>query len=216
MTVGTETDPKPQRTRVWDPFLPFFHWIVFVGFFVAYFTEDELLTLHAWAGYTIGILVVMRILWGFVGTKHARFSDFVCGPIKAGRYLIDLLRFRAKRYLGHSPAGGPMVLLLLGGLIATVWSGLELYAVEENAGPLAGVTGSTPIQAAQADEDEHDTEREKSDRDAGNDFWEEAHETLADSMLFLIILLVAGVLLASLVHRENLVRSMFSGWKRLE
>jgi cytochrome b len=216
MAVDTESRPNPQRIRVWDPFVRFFHWIVFIGFFIAYFTEDELLTLHVWVGYTVGILVVMRILWGFVGPTHARFSDFFCGPFEAGRYLIDLVRFRAKRYLGHSPAGGLMVLLLLGGLTASVWSGLELYALEENAGPLAGLTGSMPIQAAQADDDERDAKRGKSDGAQGSKFWKETHELFANLMLILIILHVAGVLLASLVHRENLVRSMLSGWKRLK
>jgi cytochrome b len=216
MTADTEAKPNPRQIRVWDPFVRFFHWAVFIGFFVAYFTEDELLTLHVWAGYSVGALVLMRVLWGFIGPKHARFSNFVCAPVESWRYLIDLLRFRAKRYLGHSPAGGLMVLLLLGGLTATVWSGLELYALEENAGPLAGLTGSVPIQVARADEDDRDAKQDKSDGAEWNEIWEETHEILANLMLFLIILHVAGVLLACLVHRENLVRSMLSGWKRLK
>lgn len=214
MSTDIESSGSRRRVRVWDPFVRFFHWAVVGGFFIAYFTEDELLTVHVWAGYSVGALVLMRIVWGFAGPKHARFSDFVCGPARSYRYLVDLLRFRAKRYLGHSPAGGLMVLILLGGLAATVWSGLELYALEENAGPLAGLTLSAPVQAARADEDDHDAKQEEPDEAESSELWEEVHETLADLMLFLIIVHVAGVLLASLVHRENLVRSMLSGWKR--
>jgi len=209
------------RARVWDLFVRVFHWTVAVAFFVAYLTEDDLLTVHVWAGYTIGVLVVMRILWGFVGPKHARFSDFVCGPVKAWKYLIDLITFRAKRYLGHSPAGGAMVLLLFAGLLATVWTGLELHAVENNAGPLAAVSVEdrtaaevAPIPLVLAREGEHeDVEGEDGKKD---EFWEELHEVVANLTLFLVILHVGGVVLASLVHRENLARSMVSGYKRAE
>ena len=203
-----------QRTRVWDWFVRLFHWMVAVGFFIAYFTEDDLLALHVWAGYVVGVLVVMRILWGFVGPEYARFSDFVCSPMRAIRYLVALLGFRAKRYLGHSPAGGWMVLLLLCGLCITVWSGLELYAVQENAGPLANIESSLSAQSAHADdgEGEHRVRRGSS----GNRFWREGHELLANVMMFLVIVHVAGVFLASFVHRENLARSMVTGWKRLE
>lgn len=213
--AGDET----TRVRVWDLFVRVFHWTVVVAFFVAYFTEDNLLTVHVWAGYTIGVLVVMRILWGFVGPKHARFSDFICGPLKAWNYFIGLITFRAKRYVGHSPAGGIMVLLLLAGLLATVWTGLELHAVENNAGPLAAVSTESPTAAivapiplAFASEDERDAvEGENGEKE---EFWEELHELLANLTLFLVILHVAGVVLASLVHRENLVRSMITGDKK--
>jgi len=219
LITTTDAGDETTRVRVWDLFVRVFHWTVAVAFFVAYFTEDDLLTVHVWAGYTIGVLVVMRILWGFVGPKHARFSDFVCGPIKAWRYLIDLITFRARRYVGHSPAGGVMVLLLLAGLLATVWTGLELHAIENNAGPLAVVSTESPTAAivapiplAFASEDEReDAEGENGEKD---EFWEELHEVLANLTLFLVILHVGGVVLASLVHRENLVRSMITGDKK--
>ena len=123
--------------RVWDIFVRVSHWTVAVGFFIAYFTEDEVLSLHVWAGYAVGVFVVMRILWGFVGPRHARFTDFLYGPHKVFSYLRDLAAFRAERHLGHSPAGGAMAIALWIGLLAIVWSGLELYAVEEGGGPLA-------------------------------------------------------------------------------
>ena len=101
---------------MWDAFVRLFHWSVAVGFFVAYFTEDGPLTLHVWAGYVVGVLVVLRIVWGFIGPEHARFSSFIFPPGTVLRYLWDLLLGRAKRYLGHSPGGGAMVLVLLIGL----------------------------------------------------------------------------------------------------
>lgn len=212
---------------VWDGFVRVFHWSVALAFFVAYVSDDDWLTIHVWAGYTIGVLVVLRIVWGFVGPKHARFSDFVTGPWTAWRYLLDLFAFRARRHLGHSPAGGIMVLLLLAGLLATVWSGLELHAIENNAGPLAATTTpvgvkaaptwSSPITfvaAAHADEDER--EGSGYSARAGEDFWEEIHEMLANLLMALVVVHVLGVVLASVVHRENLLRSMLTGSKRVE
>lgn len=52
---------------VWDPFVRVFHWTLLAGFAIAYLTEDDLLTVHVWAGYLVGLLIVARILWGFIG-----------------------------------------------------------------------------------------------------------------------------------------------------
>ena len=223
MTVQDTTMTNPEsktRIQVWDVFVRVFHWTVVAAFFIAYFTEDDLLTLHVWAGYTIGVFLILRVLWGFIGPKHARFRDFIYRPFAVWSYVVDLVTFRAKRYLGHSPAGGAMVLALLIGLSATIWTGLELYAVEENAGPLAAV--STNAEGSSAgpskllvfvSEDEGQNEHEGRDGEGGES-WEDLHETLANLMLALVILHVAGVALASIEHRENLVRAMVTGLKR--
>ena len=62
---------------VWDPFVRLFHWSLVVGFSVAYLTEDDLLTVHVWAGYVVGLLIVARVVWGRVCSRHARLSDFI-------------------------------------------------------------------------------------------------------------------------------------------
>jgi cytochrome b len=186
-------DPRPGQVKVWDAFVRVAHWLLLVGFLLAYFTEDDLLTVHVWAGYVVGAIVLLRVAWGFAGPEYARFSSFLCGPGKAARYLVDLLRRQGMRYLGHSPAGGAMVILLLISLAATVWSGLTVYAYDRGAGPLAGLFARGGAQ-------------EK--------FWEGLHEFLANFTLVLVGLHIAGVVLASFVHRENLVRAMVTGYKR--
>ncbi len=214
---GSKVDTS-QQIKVWDFFVRLSHWLIVVGFFAAYLSEDDFLTIHVWAGYLVGGLVALRILWGFVGPKHARFSDFVCGPGKALNYLANLLKLRAERFLGHSPAGGMMVLNLLAGLLLIVGSGLVLYAIEENAGPLASVYGTTDqrlisgkaavTREISSRDDDHEEESE------AEEFWEEVHELFANLVLVLVILHVAGVALSSVVHRENLVKSMVTGFKR--
>jgi cytochrome b len=207
--------------QVWDPFVRIFHWTLAVGFFVAYLSEDVEL-LHVWAGYLVGALILARIVWGFIGPQHARFSDFAF-PLKAVlAYLVDLVRFKAIRHIGHSPAGAAMVWALLAGVLAIVGSGLVLYAIEENAGPLAGFVSTdevsdeaTPfalISPAQADDDEH--EYGERSREGGEEFWEDLHEVLANLVLVLVFLHIAGVVFASVVMRENLPRSMVTGRKR--
>jgi cytochrome b len=109
-----------ERTvAVWDPLVRVFHWSLVVAFVVAWATGDELKRVHEIAGYTIVGLVAVRVLWGLVGSRHARFADFVYRPSEVVRFLGDTLRLRARRYLGHNPAGGAMVIALLITLAAT-------------------------------------------------------------------------------------------------
>ena len=66
-----------SQVYIWDTFVRLFHWTLVVSFTVAYLTEDDPLTVHVWAGYVVGALIVARIVWGFVGSSRARFSDFL-------------------------------------------------------------------------------------------------------------------------------------------
>lgn len=205
--MNAATAPQGQA-KVWDLFVRAFHWTLVAAFAVAYVTEDEAMALHVWAGYLVGGLVLARVVWGFVGPRHARFSDFVCGPIAAWRYLIDLILFRARRHMGHSPAGGVMALMLMAGCLVTVWTGMELYAAEKGKGPLAWDVPAV-VAPARADDDD------RGGREHGDGgVWEELHETLAHLTFLLVLVHVGGVILASVVHKENLTRAMVTGRKR--
>lgn len=92
-------------------------------FLLAYATGDEIKTVHIAAGYTIAGLLTLRILWGIVGPRHARFSDFVRSPRAVLAYMRDVALLRAPRYLGHNPAGGAMVVALIVMLIGTCTTG---------------------------------------------------------------------------------------------
>ncbi|MCF6194871.1 MAG: hypothetical protein L3J46_11125, partial [Kangiellaceae bacterium] len=90
----------PYKIKVWDPLVRFFHWALVTAFIIAYLTEDDFLTAHSWAGYLILILLCIRFVWGFIGTRYARFSDFIYSRENIVQFLKDTLSLRAKRYLG--------------------------------------------------------------------------------------------------------------------
>jgi cytochrome b len=187
---SAEVTPRQDQTWVWDPFVRIFHWSLVVAFAVAYLVEEPLTT-HVWAGYVVGILVVTRVVWGFFGAGHARFSDFAYSPAEVVSYLRDMIGSRAKRYLGHSPGGAAMVFTLLVCLAATVVTGLIVYGGEHQAGPLAGIFSKETSEAV-----------------------EEAHALCANITLALVFFHLVGVALASFSHHENLVRAMIIGFKR--
>jgi cytochrome b len=206
------------QIKVWDPLVRIGHWLLVLLFAVAYITEGEPLFIHTWAGYGVAAYVVLRVLWGLFGSKHARFSDFAYGPRAALGYLKELIRFQAKRHIGHSPAGGAMVFALLLSLACTTGTGTALLAVKENAGPLAPLLGSAApaSQSMETDDDDEDgDDRESGERrEHKGGALEEVHEILANLTLVLVILHIGGVVLASVVHKENLARSMVTGKKR--
>ncbi len=201
MSTVTRDAPATGEVRVWDRFVRVFHWTLVISFTTAYFTDEDVMSLHAWAGYVAGALVVARIVWGFVGPGHARFSDFVTSPTTAVRYVFDLLLLRSKRHLGHSPGGGAMVVVLLVCILATVGLGLVLYGAQWHAGPLAGFY---PPAAPGV-------------RETHNAFTRSIrgwHELIANLTFILVCLHIAAVAFASFAYHENLVRSMITGRKR--
>ena len=112
-----------QMARVWDPLVRIFHWSLVSSFAVAWFTPRSAENNHHWAGYVAGALVVMRLLWGVLGTPYARFSQFVRDPKGVVDYLVAIVRGSEARYIGHNPAGGMMVLALMTTMAVTAFTG---------------------------------------------------------------------------------------------
>lgn len=182
-----------METQVWDPLVRIFHWALATAFALAYLTGDEVMGVHVAAGYTIAGLIAFRLVWGVVGPRHARFVDFIRPPRDIVAYLKDLARGHAARYRGHNPAGGAMIVALLILLLLTGASGLFVYGAEEGAGPLAGA------MAAYAE----------------SEWIEEVHEFFANATMVLVVFHIAGVVVSSLVHGENLPLAMVTGRKRV-
>ena len=179
--------------KVWDPLVRIFHWSLVLTFIIAFVTEDDFLTLHVYAGYALLALLAVRIIWGLIGTRYARFSDFIYPVATIKQFIKDTMTFKARHYMGHNPAGGAMIIVMLISLVVTGITGIAVYGAEEQAGPMANWFGQY----------------------AGfwGDAFEETHELFANFTLLLVVVHVAGVIVESLIHKENLVKSMITGIK---
>lgn len=168
-----------QRIMVWDLPTRTFHWLQALAFGGAYLTSDSerYRDIHVALGYIMLGLIVFRLLWGFIGTRYARFSSFLFKPGDIVAYLLSLVRRNPSHYLGHNPAGSVAVWLLLS---------LGLFLC---------VTGVMALQ------------------DDAGDLVIEMHGYATDVMLAVIALHLVGVVLSTLLHRENLVRAMVTGYK---
>jgi len=166
--------------RVWDPFVRVFHWALALSFAVAWLTSENMEVVHSITGYVAGALVAARVLWGFAGPGYARFSQFVRSPATVLGYLKAIAEGSEARFVGHNPAGGAMIVVLLAAMGATAATGWLLTT----------------------------------DAFWGSETMQRAHSIAAHGVLLLVLAHLAGVALASVRHRENLVRAMVLGVKR--
>jgi len=133
-----------NEVSVWDPFVRIGHWTLVGAYVLAWVTAEESAVLHNLAGYVLLGVVLFRLLWGLIGSRHARFASFVTGWGAVKAHLSGLLRGHAEPSLGHNPVGGWMIVVLLVALLGTALSGyLMLYlgeSVEELHEALANFT----------------------------------------------------------------------------
>lgn len=171
-----------QRILVWDMPTRVFHWLLALSFGGAFLTaeSERYRDIHVVLGYTLMGLIAFRLLWGFFGTRYARFRSFLFKPAELVAYLTSLLKGKPVHYVGHNPAGSVAIWLLLA------------------LGAASGLAGVLLFQ------------------DIGGDVLEELHEFLANAMLAVVVVHVAGVAVSSVMHRENLVRAMITGFKSAE
>lgn len=211
-----------NQIYVWDRFVRIFHWSLVLLFITSYISGEQEHWIHSYSGYAIIILVLLRFVWGFIGTKYAQFRNFVKSPTKTVSYVKSIAAGSSERYLGHNPAGGMMIITLLLFLLLTTVSGMKLYAIEEGKGPFAQewIASSENIDNKKSYEHEESKYSKQDDYDdddeehEAEEFWEEIHETSINIMILLILLHVIGVVISSHHHNELLVKSMFTGYKK--
>jgi cytochrome b len=214
-----------QFIKVWDITIRVFHWTLLVCFAIAFISSEESRKLHVIFGYSMLFLVLFRILYGFVGSKYSRFSDFLYHPPQIGDYLKGLLIGRPKHYIGHNPAGGFMIFIMLLSLLFLTLTGLEAYGVKGHGllakNEISFMTNAFADSNDKQNHDEHDSRKQHSlknhrtEKNGKDEFWKDVHETIAYFTLFLVSIHIMGVLVSSLVHRENLIKAMITGRKRV-
>jgi cytochrome b len=164
---------------IWDMPVRLFHWLTVLCFAGAYLSAEteRWRLLHVTLGCTMAGLLAFRVVWGLVGTRHARFVNFVRGPAAVLRYLRGLLNGRPEHHVGHNPAGAIAILALLGLTAVVTAAGWAAY------------------------------------NDFGGEWLQELHGGAANAMLAVVGVHVAGVLLGTWMHRDNLIGAMLTGRK---
>jgi cytochrome b len=133
--MSAEAQSNLEKQLIWDWPVRFFHWLLVLGFAGAWLSADSerWRLVHITFGYTMFGLVVFRLAWGVVGTRHARFTSFVRGPVLV--HARSLLTLRPQPYAGHNPVGALAVIVLLGLIVVTAGTGHLTY--NDVAGPWA-------------------------------------------------------------------------------
>lgn len=181
-----------QKSLVWDLPTRIFHWVLALAFVAAWITHEDnrYLYVHVVAGYLFFGLLIFRLIWGIVGSHYSRFRAFAHNWHSAREYLKALITGNASRHIGHNPAGSWAIFLMLATGVLVSISGLVVLGGEEGHGILRGVVSYR----------------------IGNEA-KEVHEVLSTAMLLLVILHISGVIVESIIHKENLPKSMITGYK---
>lgn len=175
--------------RVWDMPIRLFHWAGVILVLATYFSSDWM-DLHFKAGYLLLVLLLFRLMWGLIGTRYARFSQFVCSWFGVWGYAKGMLKGTPQYFVGHNPLGGWMIVLLLLALSLAILTGL--YSSDDwSIGPLVMLAPMSRVTKVMAG----------------------LHEEAANVLMILALLHVVGVIVSSKLNHENLVRSMFTGKK---
>lgn len=193
-TVPKDSEPKDSvsKDRVWDIPTRVFHWFIVALFLFLILTgeQGDWLERHMQAGYLLSGLIIFRLLWGFLGSYHARFWNFLRSPWHTLRYAWQLVRGNAEHYQGHNPAGGLMVAVLLLGLLVQAMTGLVTTDDIFWEGPFYS---SVPDSVAETGAT--------------------IHRSLQAFLQLFVIAHILAVIYHKLRFKEPLVSAMFHGYK---
>jgi cytochrome b len=191
---------------LWDPVVRVSHWGIALAVLLnAVLTEGGSLV-HIWTGWSALGLLLIRVLWGFVGPREARFSAFPPHPAGALSHMRDLARRRPGLYASHNPAGAMMAYVMWAALAVVIGTGIAMTGT--------GPFGALERKAAVETQDWSTLDLGESRGEEEDEALEEVHEMAGNLLLILAALHVGGVALESLVMRRNLVRPMLGGARR--
>lgn len=192
MADQTQSSTAPL-IAVWDLPTRIFHWALAGVVIIAYFTGDDdipEIIIHTYLGYAVGALLMFRVVWGVVGNRYARFGDFIKPWPVTRDYARQLIRFSPPKYVGHNPLGGLMIVAMIVVLAVIVVTGMGA-AIDE--GVRIAFLDGLPGWMANAAED--------------------LHEGAAELIMIMAGVHVAGVVVDSVLTRDNLIKAMITGAK---
>ncbi len=201
------TPPSP-----WDPVVRITHWGIVFAVLLNGFVVEEGGTVHVWAGWIVLALLLVRLLWGIAGPAPACFASFPPDPAAALRHLRRLFRGKAHAHSSHNPAGAMMVYALWACLLAITLSGLVMtggrspVTIAEQRAAVAAGDWSVLVAESEGRDDDAEAGRTRA-------VAEELHEVVANLLLLLALVHVAGVAVESRAIGRNLVRPMIGGRK---
>ena len=187
--------PNSQTVKIWDLPVRLLHWSMVICFMVSWATAswfDDTMQIHLYSGYTMLVLILFRIAWGFAGSSTARFSHFISGISTVKAYAGTLLQARPGHYSGHNPLGGWAVLTILSLLLFQTLTGLFANDDILTTGPLAHWVGKDL-----------------------SDTISNIHSLAFDFLLGIIGLHIAAVLFYRFFKGDDLISAMFTGSKTL-
>lgn len=180
---------KETKTYVWGIPTRLFHWMLLISLVGAYIAEEDFLTMHVSFGYTAGILIFFRLIWGLIGPKYSHFRDF---PISV-KSILDFTQNLGKPgnvYAGHNPFASIVMLGIMLMVVLVVISGMLTLNQEGGQGLLKSLTLPTGIE------------------------FKEVHEVFVQILIGLVILHLIGLITDLIIHKSPVVlKSMFTGYK---
>jgi cytochrome b len=184
MKNSAQSASNRRRVLVWDLPTRLFHWLLAGGFLAAAFIslvlgeDHQAFPYHAIIGLTLGLMVALRLMWGFIGPRYARLKSFVFSPAATIEYFQQLISRGTQRHTGHNPGSALGIFAMFGIVIGLAVTGIMLGQ--------------------------------------GNESVEDLHNILAYSMLIVVGGHVLGVVIHTVIHRENIAASMVHGRKDID
>ncbi len=182
---------RDPEMLVWDRVVRIGHWLLAFAFATLYL-EYKKFPLHTYAGYLVFLVLVFRVLWGFIGSKAARFSSFSFSPREMIRYMKSAFKGHAEYHFSHNPMGAAMVYALISLMLFNCCLGMLTYSASQQLGPFGALVP---------------------------DSWEDnltaVHRLIGHLSAILVAAHLAGVVWAARLHRENYVLAMLNGIRRI-
>jgi len=206
--------PHLHTERSWDPIVRITHWVVALAILLNGLIDEGGSVLHVWIGYIALAMLVLRIVWGFVGPAEARFSSFLPSASGARAHASDLAAGRVRHYRSHNPLGSLMVYALWGVLAVIIATGIVMAGPPPLSAPPAEVSSQVQTLSSGATVDgdhigngvQQDERRPKKES-----LVKDVHEIAANLILLLAALHIGGVAVESYLSRTNLARQMVTG-----